>query len=113
MDFNKNELINQTIDTYAESWSHTMDTEDFIDAKYLKKIDKYLFRNLKSKFNEIEVYNLLHLQEQGYQLGMFQKLRIWLSGLKPLYLSEKQKLEQVARDKEELKKKKQRANKKK
>lgn len=90
MIFKKNELINETLDKHFETWSHTLDTEDFVPKKYLKKIDKLIFNNLKQKLKECEIFNLLYLQDQGYKLGLFQKLRIWLSGLKPLYLSEKQ-----------------------
>ena len=90
MIFKKNELINETLDKHFETWSHTLDTGDFVPQKYLKKIDKLIFNNLKQKLKECEIFNLLYLQDQGYKLGLFQKLKIWLSGLKPLYLSEKQ-----------------------
>ena len=63
MIFKKNEYINETLDKHFETWSHTLDTADFVPRKYLKKIDKVIFN---------------------------QKLKIWLSGLEPLYLSEKQ-----------------------
>ena len=88
MIFKKNELINETLDRHFETWSHTLDTEDFVPKKYLKKIDKLIFNNLKQKLKECEIFNLLYLQDQGYKLGLFQKLKIWLSGLKPLYVSE-------------------------
>lgn len=88
MIFKKNELINEILDKHFETWSHTLDTEDFVPKKYLKKIDKLIFVNLKQKLKECEIFNLLYLQDQGYKLGLFQKLRIWLSGLKPLYVSE-------------------------
>ncbi|MGN0748176.1 MAG: hypothetical protein ACI4L1_00625 [Christensenellales bacterium] len=107
MEFKKNELINRTIDEYATTWSHTLDTGDFIDAKFLKKIDKYIYNNLKKKFKEIEIYNLLYLQEQGYKLGLFQKLKISFSGLKPLYVSEQEHInlqEEIMRLREELEK---------
>lgn len=89
MDFKKNELINKTLDEFSATWSHTLDTEDFIDKKFLKKIDKYIYANLKKKFKEIEIYNLLYLQEKGFELGIFQKLKIYFSGLKPLYEADK------------------------
>lgn len=92
MEFKKNELINRTIDEYVTTWSHTLDSSDFIDTKFLKKIDKYIYNNLKKKFKEIEIYNLLYLQEQGYKLGLFKKLKILFSGLKPLYVSEQERI---------------------
>ena len=91
MIFKKNEYINETLDKHFETWSHTLDSVDFVPQKYLKKIDKLIFNNLKQKLKECEIYNLLYLQEKGYKLGLFQKLSIWASGLKPLYNSEKDK----------------------
>ena len=88
MIFKKNEYINETLDRHFETWSHTLDTADFVPKKYLKKIDKLIFNNLKQKLKECEIFNLLYLQDQGYKLGLLQKLKIWLSGLKPLYVSE-------------------------
>lgn len=110
MEFNKNKLINQTIDEYATTWSHTLDTEDYIDKKFLQKIDKYIYKNMKKKFYEIEIYHLLYLQEKGIKLGLFEKLKIAFSGLKPLYLTEqkeiKEQMELEEQRKLELKKRK-------
>ncbi len=107
MEFKKNELINETLDKHFETWSHTLDTADFVPTKYLDKIDKIIFNNLKKKLKELEIYNLLYLQEKGYKLGLFQKLRILLSGLKPLYENEEQHInlqEEIMRLREELEK---------
>lgn len=89
MIFKKNELINETLDKHFETWSHTLNTSDFVSQKYLNKIDKIIFNNLNKKLKEIEIYNLLYLEERGYKLNIFQKLAIWFSGLSPLYKSEK------------------------
>ena len=113
MEFNKNELINQTIDAYATTWSHTLDTEDFIDKKFLQKIDKYIYKNLKRKFTEIEVFHLLYLQDKGIKLGLFQKLKISFSGLKPLYLAEKEEIKKQEKLKEKEKRKRLKSKKKK
>lgn len=89
MDFNKNKLINKTLLQYYSTFGKTLDTSDFVSEKFNKKIQKYIFKNLMKKFKEIEIYNLLYLQEKGYRLGIFDKLKIAFSGLKPLYLEEK------------------------
>ena len=89
MIFKKNEYINETLDNHFETWSHTLNTADFVPSKYLKKIDRMIFINLKKKLKEVEIYNLLYLKDQGFKLSVFQKLRIMLSGLKPLYIAEK------------------------
>lgn len=88
MEFRRNELINDTLDKHFETWSHTLDTADFVPAKYLGKIDKYIFKLLKRKLKETEIFYLLYLKEKGYKLGLFEKLRIAFSGLRPLYENE-------------------------
>lgn len=88
MQFNKNKLINQTIDEYMLTWSHTLDTADYVDSKYLKKIDKYIYDDFKKKLKEVEIYNLLYLQQNGFKIGLFKKIKIMMSGLKPLYINE-------------------------
>lgn len=107
MDYFKNELIDKTLSVYYKTFAQTLDTGDFTPQEFNKKIHKYIYKNLKSKFNEIEIYNLLHLQENGYQLGLFQKLKIFFSGIKPLYLAEQKQLalktQQKAKKKRKLK----------
>lgn len=92
MEFIKNDLINETIDVFIDTWSHLKDTPDIIDEKYLKKIDKFIFKNLKKKFNEINIYDLIILEEQGYKLSFFQRLKVKNSGLKSLYEYQKSQL---------------------
>lgn len=113
MEFHKNELIDKTLDAYANTWSHTLDTEDFINPKSLKRIDKYIDKNLKNKFSEIDIYHLLYLQDKGIKLGLFQKLKIFFSGLKPLYLAEKEELKKQEKLKEREKRERTKNKKKK
>ena len=51
--FNKNKLINETLDKYYDTFSHTLDTTDFVPEKYNKKICKYIFKNMKKTFRKI------------------------------------------------------------
>lgn len=116
MEFKKNELINETLDKHFDTWSHTLDTADFVKDKYLDKIDRMIFKNLKKKFKEVDIYNLLYLKDRGLKLGLFQKLMIAFSGLKPLYLKEKQEIdwqEEILHLQEELEKYKSKRKKKK
>ena len=92
MEFYKNELINETLDTFVGTWSHLLDSGDFIDSKFLKKIDKYIYKNLVKKFKEIEIYNLLILKDKGIKLGFFDRLRISFSGLEPVFNVEQKEL---------------------
>ena len=93
MEFNKNEMINETLDRYFETWQHTQDTADFVKEKFLKKIDKYIFRNLVKKFRQIDVFHLLILQDKGVKLGLFDKLKILFSSATPIYKAEKHEKE--------------------
>lgn len=54
INFNKNELINETLDKYYDTFAHTLDTSDFVPEKYNKKISKYIFKNMKKAFRRID-----------------------------------------------------------
>lgn len=92
MNFNKNKLINNVLAEYYNTFSQTLDTGDFVPPKFNAKIYKYIYKNLKEKFKEIEIYNLLYLQDNDYKLSIFNKINIYFSGLKPLYLKEQKLL---------------------
>ncbi len=96
MIFHKNDLLNAVLDKHFETWEHTLNKADYVPKKYLKHIDKIIFDNLKKKLKEADIYNLLYLQTQGYCLGLFDKLKIFFSGLKPLYENEQKQQKQVA-----------------
>lgn len=54
MNFHKNELINSVLDNYYETFSHTLDTAEFVPEKYNQKINKYIFKNMKKAFKKID-----------------------------------------------------------
>ena len=54
MEFIKNELINAVLEKYFDTFAKTLDTADYVPAKYGKKIHKYIFKNMKKKFAEID-----------------------------------------------------------
>ena len=54
MNYNKNELINTTLDRYYETFSHMLDTSDYVPEKFNDKIGKYIFKNLKRTFRLID-----------------------------------------------------------
>ena len=95
MNFKKNELINEVLLNNFATWQCTENTADFVPEKYLKKIDKMVFENVKKQMKEVDIYELMFKQEQGYKLGIFQKLRISFSGLRPLYNAEKKQAEEI------------------
>ena len=85
MEFYKNKLIDKILDRNFKTWEHTLDTGDFVDAKFGKKIDRFIFNNLKRQFKEADIYYLLKLKYDGIKLGLFDRLKIWLSGIESKY----------------------------
>jgi hypothetical protein len=67
MEFIKNELINAVLEKYFETFSKTLDTADYVPAKYGKKIHAYIFKNMKRKFAEVnhEYKRMKKEQEKG------------------------------------------------
>ena len=104
MEFDKNKLMEQVINKYLNTWYCLVDSGDFVKEKYLDKIDTLIYKNLKKKLKEINVYYLLHLENQGVKLGIFQKISIFFSGLRPIYEIEQKKIEQKQSEKEKPKK---------
>ena len=91
LDFYENGLIKEALNEYYDTFQHTLDTADFVPDKFNERISKYIFKRMQQKFYQIEIYNLLHLEENGYKLGIFQKLKIYFSGLRPFYNQQKTK----------------------
>ena len=54
INYNKNKLINKTLDKYYETFSHMLDTVDYVPEKYNNKIGKYIFKNMKRHFKLID-----------------------------------------------------------
>jgi len=53
MEFIKNELIDEILKRYFKTFAITLDTAEFVPAKYGKKIHRYIFKNMKNKFHEV------------------------------------------------------------
>lgn len=54
MNYNKNKLINETLDQYYETFSHMLDTCDYVPKNYNDKIGNYIFKNMKKSFGKID-----------------------------------------------------------
>lgn len=70
INFNKNKLINETLDKYYNTFSHTLDTTDFVPEKYNKKISNYIFKNMKKAFRRID------REDRKFQRKFREKLKI-------------------------------------
>lgn len=54
IDFHKNKMIDQVLNNYYGTFSKTLDTADYVPEKFNKKISKYIYKNMKKKFKEID-----------------------------------------------------------
>ena len=69
INFNKNKLINETLDKYYDTFSHTLDTADYVPEKFNMKISKYIFKNMKRAFR------LIDREDRKYQREWKKKLK--------------------------------------
>lgn len=63
INYNKNKLINESLEQYYNTFSRTLDTADFVPEKFNKKIHKYIFKNMKKTFKKIDKEDR-HFQKQ-------------------------------------------------
>lgn len=54
INYNKNKLINKTLTVFYNTFTLTLDTEDFVPERFNKKICKYIFKNMKKAFRKID-----------------------------------------------------------
>lgn len=73
INYNKNKLINTALDKYYDTFSHTLDTADFVPEKFNDKISKYIFKNMKKAFKQIDK------EDKIYQKNLKKKLKEKLS----------------------------------
>lgn len=64
MEFEKNKLINEVLIKNFETFSLTLDTIDFVPEKFLNKIYKYIFKNMKKQFKTIDKEYSKYLKEK-------------------------------------------------
>lgn len=71
INYNKNALINECLVKYYETFAHTLDTADFVPAKFNDKILAYIFKNMRRQFRRIDKADRLFQK----QLAKRQKLK--------------------------------------
>ena len=82
INFNKNKLINKTLDKYYETFSHTLDTADYVPERYNNKIIKYIYKNMKKAFRQIDK------EDRKYQVNLRNKQKMKLqqtSNIRPKF----------------------------
>ncbi len=76
INFNKNKLINKTLDKYYETFSHTLDTADYVPEKFNNKIHKYIYKNMKKAFRQIDKEDRLYQKDLKRKLKLKQQEEI-------------------------------------
>lgn len=74
INFNKNKLINVTLTKYYETFSHTLDTSDFVPQKFNDKIAKYIFKNMKKAFRKIDKEDRIFQRKFNKKIKLDEKL---------------------------------------
>lgn len=54
MNYNKNDLIDECLQRYYQTFACTLDTSDYVPKKYNVKILAYIFKNLKKQFKKLD-----------------------------------------------------------
>jgi outer membrane protein assembly factor BamE (lipoprotein component of BamABCDE complex) len=103
MNYNKNQLINECLCKYYETFSHTLDTADFVPEKFNDKILDYIFKNMRRAFKKIDKENKVYLK------GLEKKQSVKVKQIKAKAAAEKKKAAQESKQakKENAKMKKQ------
>ena len=96
MEFKKNDLINETLQKYYETFSYTLDTREYVPDKYNKKIMRYIYKNMKRKFKQVnkEYKQIVKIdkqeqrknekfikQQNGGKKGLFNHIKQFISAL--------------------------------
>lgn len=54
IDYKKNDLIDECLVRFYETFEHTLDTADYVPEKYNDKILAYIFKCMKKQFKQID-----------------------------------------------------------
>lgn len=88
MNFEKNKFINETMDVYYETFLKTLDTGDYVPEKFFNKINLYIFKNMKSKFKEIDKFYKVYIKVKRIALknsvNLFDKIYLHFKNKKYL-----------------------------
>lgn len=103
INYNKNKLINTALDKYYETFSHTLDTADFVPEKFNEKILNYIFKNMKKAFKRLDKEDKLYQK----QVRKKQRLKVKQDNKRIKAERLKSKQEQKRIKKEQLKMKRQ------
>lgn len=64
INYNKNELINECLVRYYETFALTLDTVDYVPERYNRRIIAYIFKNMKKQFRKLDREDRKYQREQ-------------------------------------------------
>ncbi len=64
LNYNKNDLINECLSTYYETFARTLDTADYVPQRYNRKILRYIFKNMRKQFRKVDHEDRIYQREQ-------------------------------------------------
>ncbi len=70
MEFKKNELINQVLIKYYETFALTVDTCDYVPDKFNREIHKLIFKEMKKKFKQVNKEYKAELKDEKFSYKM-------------------------------------------
>lgn len=72
IDFSRNKMLQKIFSNYSATFALTLDTEDFIDKKLIKKFRKYVWRDMKRNISKLSL--LCRKQRLWESLQLKQKV---------------------------------------
>lgn len=82
INYNKNKLINKTLDMYYDTFSHMLDTSEYVPEKYNEKIGKYIFKNMRKAFRLIDKVDRKYQREFKRRIKEKERLEKEAKGIK-------------------------------
>ena len=72
INYHKNKLINECMLKYYETFALTLNTRDYVPAKFNEKILQYIFKNMRRQFRKIDREDRLYQRK----LAKRQKVKV-------------------------------------
>lgn len=69
INYNKNDLIDECLVRFYQTFQYTLDTCDYVPEKFNAKILAYIFKNMKRQFKKID------REDRRYQKALAQSVR--------------------------------------
>ena len=74
MNYHKNDLLDECLDRFYCTFSHTLDTSDYVPQAFNDKILKYIFKCMRKKFRELDIEDRQYQKAQRREERMRAKI---------------------------------------